>query len=100
MDRSRRRCRRRSALHDLANDRRRNLEQVRILVGIAQNAGNGYPIAADLLRNVAGKILRCDHLDLAIGGARGRILVEFLQMLRDLTRPIASNQIGMNALPE
>ena len=57
---------------DLADDGGRGLEQMRVLVGIAQDAGDRDPVAADLLRDVAVKILRRHHCDLAVGGACGR----------------------------
>ncbi len=41
---------------------------MRILIGIAQDAGDGDKVAADLLRHITIKIFRCDHGDLAVGG--------------------------------
>ena len=57
---------------DLAHDGGRDLEQMRVLVGIAQDAGDRDPVTADLLRNVAVKILRRHQCDLAGRGACAR----------------------------
>ena len=55
---------------DFADDGRRGLEQMRVLVGIAQDAGDRNLVAADLLRHVAVEILRRHDRDFAVGGAR------------------------------
>ena len=54
---------------DLADDGRRGLEQMRVLVGIAQDAGDRNLVAADLLRHVAVEILRRHDRDFAAGRA-------------------------------
>jgi hypothetical protein len=56
---------------DLADDRRRNLEQVRVLVRVVQDADDCHPVAADLPDNVSVEILSRDDFDLALGGLRG-----------------------------
>ena len=57
---------------DLADDGRRDLEQVRVLVGIAHDAGDGNLLAADLPSHVAVKILRCHDRDFAVRRMRCR----------------------------
>ena len=51
---------------DLPDDGGRDLEQMRVLVGIAQDAHDRNPVAADLSRNVAVEILRRDDRDLPV----------------------------------
>ena len=55
---------------DLPHDARRGLEQMRILVGIVHDAGDGDPVAADLPGDVAVEILRRDDGDRRVGGER------------------------------
>ena len=47
-----------------------NLKQVRILVGIAQDADDRYPVAADLLGDISVEILCRYHLDFVLGCPR------------------------------
>ena len=55
---------------DLTDDRRRNLEQVGVLIRIIQDADDRYPVAADLLGNISVEILGRHNLDLALGRPR------------------------------
>ena len=54
---------------DLAHRARRGLEQMRVLVGIAHDADDGDPVAADLPGDVAVEILRRDDGESGVGGA-------------------------------
>ena len=53
---------------DLAHDGGRGLEQMRVLIGIVQDADDSDAVAADLARDAAVKILRRHHGDLVAGG--------------------------------
>ena len=50
-----------------AHDGRRGLEQMRVLVGIAQDADDRYLVTADLLCHVAIEIFRGQDRDFAAG---------------------------------